>query len=389
MQRSPTTGAEDRWIVLSAAVFAQTSTSMFQFGIPFLIPEIREALGVSLEVAAILVACPSIGMIFTLIGWGHHADRLGDRWVMFTGLLGAAVMLAFTAAAGSALALGALLVLAGGFGASVNVTSGRVILKSFGEAQRGLAMGVRQTSPLLGMGFAALLLPRVAGARGFEDGLLLAAGICTLAAVVAFKVIGSARVTNTTSLVRSITPYRAPHLWRLHGASTLLVVPQIGVYSFVYLYLIEVEQLPTGPAGVAVAVALVAGAFMRLVAGVWSDRVKKRLEPMRALALVSTMVVALSATLVLVQSPVAALMLLVATAVSASWNGLAFTAVAEYAGHGWAGRALGTQNTVQYIATAAAPLGMALVIANHGYALAFYAAAIVGLAGALLIPVQW
>ncbi|MBF4769766.1 hypothetical protein ISU10_18505 [Nocardioides agariphilus] len=78
---------------------------------------------------------------------------------MVSGLLGACACLAAVSLIDTGPELGALLFVAGACGASVNVTSGRVVLRSFDPSARGLAMGIRQTSPLIGMGLAALLLP--------------------------------------------------------------------------------------------------------------------------------------------------------------------------------------------------------------------------------------
>ena len=49
------------------------------------------------------------------------------------------------------------------------------------------------------------------------------------------------------------------------------------------------------------------------------------------------------------------LLVVVATLVTVADNGLAFTAVAERAGPFWSGRALGVQNTAQFLAGSAVP----------------------------------
>jgi hypothetical protein len=68
---------------------------------------------------------------------------------------------------------------------------------------------------------------------------------------------------------------------------------------------------------------------------------------------------------------VAVLLLVVASTVTVADNGLAFTAVAERAGPFWSGRALGVQNTAQFLtASAIAPL-MGAAITGWGYPTAF------------------
>jgi MFS family permease len=75
------------------------------------------------------------------------------------------------------------------------------------------------------------------------------------------------------------------------------------------------------------------------------------------------------------------------SAAAASTNGLALTAVAEYAGPRWAGRALGIQNTGQNLMAAATPPVIAALVAADGYPAAFAAAAVLPLAAAALVPV--
>ena len=79
--------------------------------------------------------------------------------------------------------------------------------------------------------------------------------------------------------------------------------------------------------------------------------------------------------------------LLACSVVAVSTNGLAFTAVAEYAGSAWAGRALGVQNTGQNALAAATPPVLALAIGAIGYGASFAAVAAFPLIAAMLVPV--
>ena len=99
--------------------------------------------------------------------------------------------------------------------------------------------------------------------------------------------------------------------------------------------------------------AQVAGALGRIAAGQLSDVVASRMRPLRwvTLAAAATML-ALGATAGL-DVPVAVPLVVLATMVTVADNGLAFTAVAERAGPFWSGRALGVQNTAQFLAAAA------------------------------------
>jgi len=75
-----------------------------------------------------------------------------------------------------------------------------------------------------------------------------------------------------------------------------------------------------------------------------------------------------------------------ATTFTVADNGLAFTAVAEMAGPRWAGRALGIQNTGQFVAASVTAPLMGLLIGTVGYPLAFITAALFPAVALPLVP---
>jgi sugar phosphate permease len=86
------------------------------------------------------------------------------------------------------------------------------------------------------------------------------------------------------------------------------------------------------------------------------------------------------------QLPVAVLLLVVASTVTVADNGLAFTSVAERAGAFWSGRALGMQNTAQYLTAAAVAPVAALGITEWGYAATFLVTAAFPVVASPLVP---
>ncbi len=380
-----------RWVVLCAGLFAMTAGCTFQYGLAYLIPAFRAG-GLSLEQAGILVACPTAGLLLTLVGWGAAADRWGERLVLGVGLALAGAVLLAAAAVHRGWLLGVCLALAGAAGASVYAASGRLILGWFAARQRGLAMGIRQSAQPLGVAVAAVALPAI-GAAGSAPALLFLGAFCLAAAlVVALAVRDPARPPRPAQ-GGGASPYRrgpggaGPVLWRIHAASALLVMPQFTVATFALVFLIDVHGLSPVAAGRLLAVTQACGAAGRLGAGAWSDRVGSRMRPMRVLAVATALIVATLAFGAAVRAPWAVPALLAATVLSVSTNGLAFTAVAEHAGSGWAGRALGIQNTGQNAVAAATPPVIAAVIGAAGYPAAFAAAAVFPLAAAALVPV--
>jgi sugar phosphate permease len=374
-----------RWVALGIGSGAMTAGCAFQYGMPYLIPALR-ADGLSLEQAGVLVACPMAGLLCTLVAWGATADRWGERLALSAGLALAGVALLGAATADGAIALGACLVVAGAGGASVHAASGRLILGWFAAHERGLAMGARQTSQPLGVAVAALALPPLAVGGLAAPLVALAAGCLVMSALVALFVRDPEHPTETKGAERAGSPYRTPVLYRIHAASALLVVPQFAVATFALVYLVDAHGWDAETAGRVLAIVQVGGALSRLGAGVWSDRVGSRLRPMRLLAgLTCGGMLALTAG-AYAESGAAVAALLVAGVVTVSTNGLAYTAVAEYAGRSWAGRALGVQNTGQNLLAAATPPLLAQLVGGPGYPAAFAAAVAFPLIAVPLIP---
>jgi sugar phosphate permease len=381
----------NRWLILGLGLAAQTASCAFLYGIPFLVPQMRLSESLSLAQAGTVVAAPSIGLLFTLIAWGAAADRYGERLIMATGLGFSGLLLVFTGLGSHSLTtLFVLFLLAGASTASVNAASGRVVMGWFSPAERGVAMGIRQTAQPLGVGVAAVGLPPIAEHWGFQSAILLPAGLSILVALlVAWLVVDPPRPAKAAAgTPKPASPYRKPALWRLHGASSLLVVPQFAVSAFAPVYLVAVYHWSALAAGWFLGGVQVLGAAGRLASGYWSDRVGNRLGPMRQLAVASA-----GAMLLVVLGDaswpwLAVLALVLAAVITVSDNGLGFTASAELAGVSWAGRAMGAQNTTQNIAASLTPPLLGLAIGDSRYALAFGVAAVFPLLAIALVPVR-
>jgi sugar phosphate permease len=386
----PEAGKRRRWLILVVGLIAMTAGCTYQYGLAYLIPALRHE-GFSLEAASALVACPTAGLLLTLLGWGAAADRWGERVVLASGLTGAGLVLLAARSVQGTVGLGACLVLAGGCGGSVFAASGRLILGWFAQHERGLAMGIRQSSQPIGVALAAASLPAL-GASGPSAPLLLLGLFCLIAAALVVALVRDpARVqppAHAPGQARAASPYRQPVLWRIHAASALLVVPQFTVATFALVYLVDARGWTALAAGRLLAGAQACGALSRLGAGYWSDRVGSRMRPMRLLAICTGAGLLALAAAAASGSPAAVPVLLACAVVAVSTNGLAFTAVAEYAGTAWAGRALGVQNTGQNALAAATPPVMALAIGAAGYGVSFAAVAAFPLLAALLVPVS-
>ncbi|MCX4472786.1 MFS transporter [Micromonospora sp. NBC_01655] len=402
-----------RWVMLGIGTTAQTAGTLYLYGLPFLLPALRRTTGLHLWELGLLVACPSLGMVLALIGWGTLADRRGERLVIGLGLtLGAAFLAGAAVTRGPALFV--LLTLAGAAGSAVYAASGRVVTGWFPPGERGLAMGIRQTSQPLGVAAASAALPVLAQAGGPRLALLTAAGVSALAGILGALLLVDApgrtparrsAAVPTTRVAppaagsaspgtgggpgggrsERASPYRSSTLWRVHGASALLVVAQFVVGAFALDFLVTERGWSARTAGPLIAGAQLAAAAARVLAGRWSDRSASRLRPLRIIAVGTAGALGALAVAESLRAPAAAPLLLAALVATVSWHGVAYAAVADAAPPSWAGRATSTQTVVQNVAATATPPLFGLAVAALGFGPGFAVTALFPLAALVVL----
>lgn len=386
--RTPDTIGSRRWLILAVGIGAQTAACCYLYGLPFLIPALRTAEHLTLAQAGALVAAPSVGMVCTLVLWGAAADRFGERLVMAAGLAATGLVVLVAVAAPNLPVLGLGLGVGGACAASVNAASGRMVLGWFRPRERGVAMGARQMSQPLGVGLASMTLPALGATVGVRGAVVFPAVLCLAVAVLVLVLVVDPPRPVRQSAAEARSPYRFPTLWRIHGASALLVIPQFVAATYALTYLVDARHWDPVGAGRLVAVVQLAGAAGRLAAGAWSDRVGSRMRPMRQIAVAAAVLMLAWALGDVLHSWLATAALVGALIVTVTDNGLAFTAVAERAGPSWAGRALGVQNTGQNVVAALTAPVAGLVIGGSSYPVAFVLTALCPAVGAALIPIR-
>lgn len=383
------TSAALRWSMLAIALAATTSANVFINGVAFLIPTLQSERGLNLASAGLLSSMAGFGLVVTLIAWGYVVDRIGERFVLAVGSALIAAATVGAAAVESLWAVGVFLFLGGMAAASSNSASGRLVVGWFPPNQRGLVMGIRQAATPLGVALGALVIPRIAENYGVSAALLFPAAVCGISAVVcAVAVVDPPRPPRAEATHEVLAnPYRESGLlWRIHAVSLLLVVPQAVLWTFTLVWLMTERGWSAQSAGAMVTVAQVLGAGGRVAAGRWSDLLGSRLRPIRAIALAAAVTMGLFALTDWLDSPTSVALMVIAAVITVSDNGLAFTAIAEIAGPFWSGRALGTQNTSQHLASAvAAPLFGGL-IGMVGYSAAFAVCALFPLVAVPIVP---
>jgi len=369
-----------RWAVLAAGTAGSTAFSAVLLGLPVLAPTLREEFGLTLTEVGVVLASVWVGPIFTLLPWGLAADRFGERRSLAAGLAAMGLLVGAAAATDDFVTLVALLGLASAAGSSVNSASGRAVMHWFPAEERGFALGLRQASLPLGGALAAVTLPPIVGATSLDGALVFLAALCVVAATAAGLVLRD-RPPDTRPEEAVPWTLRDRRLWLISGGSGLYLVAQIALTGFVVLFLHDARGLSTGEAAAVLAVAQTIAIVLRIGAGRWSDRVRARVRPLRLVGLAIFSTLALTAALVTVPLGLLLPVLVVATALSMTWNGLSYTAAAELAGSARSGAAIGFQQmTLSVIGFVAAPVFAALVDASSwrtGFAV-FAAAPLMG-----------
>lgn len=384
-------GTTRRWAMLGASTLAQAAAAVTIHGPAFLIPALRDQLGLSLPQAGLVAAAPTLGVMLSLVAWGLVTDRRGERLVLLVGLLSTAVaggLAILGARSASPVVLALTLLVAGAAAASTAAASGRVVVGWFPPHRRGLAMGIRQMAQPVGVGVAAVSIAVTADRQGVAPALVVPAAAALLGAlVVGLVVLDPPRPPRVAG--DAPNPYRQDgYLARIHLVSVLLVVPQFLVWTFALVWLVEDRGWSPAAAGSLVGAAQVAGALGRIAAGALSDAVSSRLRPLRWVAVAAALCMAALGLAAGLDAAVAVPLVVLATVVTVADNGLAFTAVAERAGPFWSGRALGLQNTAQYLTASLVPPIAGLLVAELGYAAAFALAGLMPLLAAPLVPTR-
>jgi sugar phosphate permease len=372
-----------RWVVLAAGTVAQASFSASSVGLPALGPALKSHYRLTLSETGVVLAAIGIGMLFTLLPWGLVADRLDERWVIATGLTGAAALLAVAATTHGFGTVTGALVGVGALGASVNAASGRAIMAWFPRTELGTALGIRQTAIPIGGALGAAVLPVLASAGSTRVAFLFLSGAClTGAAVAAAFVRGGA--DSEPELGDVSRPLREPGMWLLGTGTGLYLTAQIGITGFVVLFLHEHRHLSKESAGALLATIYVLAIAARIGSGRISDRLGNRLRPLRAIGVALALFTACVAAAT--DAPLALLvpLFLAAGVLSMAWNGLAYASAAEMAGASRTGAALGFQQTLLGVVVAGSPPLVALV-ASHSWRLAFFLAAAGPALGVLIL----
>ena len=379
-----------RWFIVIVSLIVTATSFLFINGVAFLIPALETSRGTPLTEASLLSSMPSWGMVVTLVGWGYVLDRVGERIVMTVGSALTAAAAYAAASVHSMVWVGVYLFLGGMAAASCNGAGGRLVSGWFPPDQRGLAMGIRQTAQPLGIALGALVMPELAE-HGIHAGLLFPAVACAVAAVLSIVgIVDAPRKSREAATHQELaSPYRGSLvLWRIHAVSSLLMMPQTVTVTFMLVWLIRNDGWSIPAAGGVMTVSQLLGALGRILVGRWSDRIGSRMQPVALIAAAAAITLFLLAYADHRGWRAEVALMIAVSVIAVLDNGLEATAITEFAGPFWSGRALGIQNTTQRLMAAAGPPLFGALISAAKYPPAWALCGLFPLAAVPLVPVR-
>lgn len=380
-----------RWRMLGAATVVQVTVAIMSQGVPTLAPYIQASLSLTLAQVGLFGAALNIGSALTVGHAGWLVDVLGERATMGLGGLFVAAMAALVLIFPYPLVLAAIFMVGIGVASSTPAGS-KAVMNWFPVNQRGVAMGIRQTGIPLGGALAALVLPPIAVAYGWQAAVAAAGGLALAGGALAVLAYRDSSHVRPTGAARQLVPIRhvlTRDILLVGLMATSFTVAQFVTVTYLAIYLRETAAIAI-PAGLSLLLlAQAAGTVGRIAWGGISDRL---LGGRRRPALVMNGLVTCVATLALSMLPTRpswALLVVVALVLGASaigWNGLFITLASELADPDHQGRTVGVCLIFGYSGIILGGPFFGLIVDRTGsFRIAWLAVAAVTLLGSFLI----
>lgn len=346
-------------MVLSLATFMQVCVSLPQQTPAALGPVLTHDLGLTRAELGLLTSASWGGMLLGTLPWGIFTDRRGERLaVVIGGVLLTAALFASAQSTEFVPLCGALLVAAVGAAAG-GVGGARGLTAWFEPAQRGLAIGIRQTGVTFAGLLDALILPPIALRWGWP-GAVRTVAVTILVGVLVFAVLYREPVNHPwgRTIGFRLRTLAANRSWL---AATVFAWFFMGSLGCVVTYLVASLHQDAGTglveAGYLLAVLQVGGIGGRLGWGILSDRRGVRGTVMATAGGLGVLSCLAMAGL---EHPGVAGLLLGAVALALGltclgWNALYITLTAESVPTGFAATAIGAGTTLTFTGLFVAP----------------------------------
>jgi predicted MFS family arabinose efflux permease len=378
-----------RWVVLTAATFAQASASFAMLGIAALAGFLQRDFKLTAAETGLLITATYGAAVFSLLFVGDLLDRESEGLII--GIGGAIAFIAMMLATlSNNFELLLLCLFVAGLGFSATQPGGSKSVSAWFRGDRlGLAMGIRQAGLPFGGAVAAAILPAVAAAWSWRAAFA-AGAVAALAGALIFVLVyrppaeesGAAPKRAALSFASVAGLLRQPWMRNAMVAGLALVSAQYAILTWLMLYLRDHAHIPLTHGAWFLALAQSAGVTGRIGLAAWSDRapaVRFRLLTLSMIAIAGGFVVLL---LVPPQTPEFLLAVLAAWLgfFGLGWYGPWVAYLAETASADQVGLTLGAAMAINQLGIIGAPPLLGLVHDLTGGYTALWACAIGALA---------
>ncbi len=367
------------WMTLAILMATQFVMSMGAFSFGPLAPFFRDTLGISRGEVGSLIAVFYFTATLAAVPAGIFVDRLGARPLLILCLFLEGIPYGAMSFAESFVTIGICSALSGiGYG-FINQVSTKGIMNWFAPAQRGTAMGIKQSGVTFGAAGVAWLLPLLAVAYSWQIGVGVVGLSMFSMALISFLFYREHPPDAGVAAPRISEDQGGPSLRAVLSQPTLLAlmltVPFLAfsngcAVSFLVLYLKEQVQLPVELAGQCMTASMIAAAVGRVSWGMMSDRLfaGDRLQPV----IIVSVLGAVSALGTALLTPSSALGLIFFWSILlgfslSGWNGLVMVLSAELGGRQRAASVVSVVITVLGMGFLSGTLVFGIVADHAGY----------------------
>lgn len=383
-----------RWFILALGVLAQITFATAFAGIPVAGVLMRSSYQFTTSQLGFVLGCMGLGVALSEMIWGILTDKLGDKRVLIFGLAGMGAVFALIATRfvpqdgylPDYLSLGAMLVMAGAIGGSINSSSGRAVMSWFQDGERGFAMSIRQTAIPVGGALGSVLVPWLAAVYGFRSVFWVLTALCLLTALCVWRwIIEHEPVHSAATASNPVSPLKLWASWKIALAGAVLTVPQMAVLTFAAVFLTDSQHLSMGAIAATLVIIQLGGAVLRIVTGRYTDKHKNRRAMICLIALIAGLASILLG-LLNEQNSVLVLFLLILTGLAGhAWHGIAYTEIAVMSGVKYAGTALGMMGTTVFTFAFLTPYTIPLILKYGSWNAVWLIVGILSLLALLLV----
>ena len=346
------------WVILALITSTHAMNIFSARSIVPLAPFLQDAFNLSHFQIGLFTSMYFMGALVLSIPMGWMVDRIGIYYTMALGQLIVGSFIISLSCANGFVMLCVLLFLAGLGHAAINPATGKAVMHWFSVRGRATAMSFKQTGIPMGGALAAATLPSLALFMGWRKALIIAGSVSLFSVVLCLifyrEPPAHEQQNNGDRFHREdfIAILKNRNLMLLSGTMIIFLALQSSLETYLILFCKDWLCFPVVTAGFALSFTQVGAVGGRLLWGPVSDFIFKGRRKI-VLAIIGSFSSVICLSFVFLSPPLPALLIGVMVflfgACAIGWNGIYLTLVAELAGKGKEGIALGTSLTIIFV----------------------------------------